>query len=166
MSAQTVYRFNSKMGAPGGISDLAPYAIDTFLNEEDHGVLKFGMGVVDGEKPGKTIAIPDDAEGTFQGVVTNNRTTEYDLEGKIYIRHAASVGVMRYGRIYARLAKDVTPKFGDPAYVVVGEDEDAGLFTTEKSGTLAIPGRFLTGADNGVAMVELFNTNVVAADED
>ncbi|MGN9096384.1 hypothetical protein [Flintibacter porci] len=42
MSAQTRYGYATPIGAPGGIVDLAPYAIDTFLNDEENGVLKFG----------------------------------------------------------------------------------------------------------------------------
>ena len=35
MSAQNKYGFSTPIGAAGGIVDLAPYAIDTFLNEEE-----------------------------------------------------------------------------------------------------------------------------------
>lgn len=58
MSAQTRYGYATPIGAPGGIVDLAPYAIDTFLNEEETGTLKFGMGVVQGSKPGTNVALP------------------------------------------------------------------------------------------------------------
>jgi len=50
MSAQTRYGYSSPIGAAGGIVDLAPYAIDAFLNEEDTGKMQFGMGVVTGSR--------------------------------------------------------------------------------------------------------------------
>lgn len=163
MSAQTRYGYATPIGAPGGIVDLAPYAIDTFLNEEETGTLKFGMGVVQGSKPGTNVALP--ATGAtadkFEGVATNNRTTEYDLEGRIYVRKGVGVGVMRYGRIYVRVAAGDEPAYGDPLLLVINGDE-AGCFTsTEDSGnTIAVNGRFLGGVDNGVAPVELMREPV------
>lgn len=158
MSAQTRYGYATPIGAPGGIVDLAPYAIDTFLNDEENGVLKFGMGVVQGSKPGVNIALP--AAGAtadkFEGIATNNRTTEYDMDGRVFVRKGVGVGVMRYGRIYVRVKEGDAPEYGDALLLIVNGD-DAGCFTsTEDSGnTIAVNGRFLGGVDNGVAPVEL-----------
>ena len=162
MSAQTRYGYATPIGAPGGIVDLAPYAIDTFLNEEETGTLKFGMGVVQGSKPGTNVALP--ATGAtadkFEGVATNNRTTEYDLEGRIYVRKGVGVGVMRYGRIYVRVAAGDEPAYGDPVYLIINGD-DAGRFTSTSSGdTIAVNARFIGGVDNGVAPVELMREPV------
>lgn len=172
MSAQTRYGYSTPIGAAGGIVDLAPYAIDSFLNEEENGILKFGTGVVQGSKPGINIALPteDAAAGVFEGVVTNNRTTEYDMDGKLAIRKGASVGVMRYGRIYGRVAADVEPEYGDPVYLLIG-GEEAGYFTNAAAAggtdegddtpaaTIAIKGRFLGGVDTNaqIAEIDLFN---------
>ena len=160
MSAQTRYGYSTPIGAPGGISDIAPYAIDTFANEENTGKLKFGLGVVYGSKPGKNIKIPaSGAKATdFAGIVTNNRTAEYDMEGKIFLRKDKAVGVMRYGRIYARVPAELTVTPGEAAYLIASGD-DAGCFTNEADGNLAIKGRFLSTADTTtlVAEVELFN---------
>lgn len=159
MSAQTNYSFFAPKGAAGGIVDLAPYAIDTFLNEEDAGKLKFGVGVVKGSVPGKTVKLPADgaAAADFEGVATNNRTTEFNCEGKLAARKNAAVGVMRYGRIYVRVAAGVTPAYGDPVYLVTSGDE-AGFFTNATGG-VAIKGRFIGPVDTNaqVAPVELFN---------
>lgn len=163
MSAQTRYGYATPIGAPGGIVDLAPYAIDTFLNDEENGVLKFGMGVVQGSKPGVNIALP--AAGAtadkFEGIATNNRTTEYDMDGRVFVRKGVGVGVMRYGRIYVRVKKGDAPEYGDALLLIVNGD-DAGCFTsTEDSGnTIAVNGRFLGGVDNGVAPVELMREPV------
>lgn len=160
MSAQTRYGYFTPKGHPGGILDLAPYAVDTFLNEAENGVMKFGMGVVRGTKPGHTINVP--AEGVtadkFEGIATNNRTTEFTMDGEVIIRKGASVGVMRYGRIYGRVAKDVTPAYGEPVYLIASGDE-AGCFTNAADGNVAVKARFLSGIDaaTNAAMIELFD---------
>lgn len=168
MSAQTLYRFGTQIGSAGGIIDLAPYAIDTFLNEEEHGVLKCGLGVVTGENPGNTVALPEKAEldeGTrFEGIVVNNRTREYDLEGKVYIRHGASVGVMRYGRIWARAAAeesiDDPITYGQQVFIVAADTNgDLGCVTNKKDSNIPVNGMFLGPVDNGIVGVELFNPN-------
>jgi len=169
MSAQNRYSFSSPIGSAGGLVDLTPHSIDTFINEEASGVMKFGIGVVRGSKPGSTIALPvaDSEAAQFEGITTNNRTTEYDMEGKLNIRKDVAIGVMRYGKIYARVAADAEPKYGDTAYLIVS-GEEVGFFTnvaSEASGedatpaTIAINGRFLGGVDTSaqIAVIELFN---------
>lgn len=158
MSAQTRYAFSAHIGNPGGLADLAPYAIDTFHNESETGTLKFGMGVVAGTTAGSDIIVPKDESTAdkFEGIATNNRTTEFDLEGNLAVRKNAAVGVLRYGRIYARVASDANPKYGEAVYLVK-TGENAGCFTSTKDSNLAVNGRFLTEADNGVAVIELFN---------
>jgi len=160
MSAQTRYGYSTPIGAAGGIVDLAPYAVDSFLNEEEDGVLKFGTGVVKGSKPGINIALPaeDSTAAEFEGITTNNRTTEYDVYGKLAIRKGASVGVMRHGRIYGRVATGVNPEYGDAVYLIVS-GEEAGCFTNESAGGVAVKARFLSGVDIDaqIAMIELFN---------
>ncbi|MBR3973007.1 MAG: hypothetical protein IKJ99_03505 [Oscillospiraceae bacterium] len=160
MSAQTHYGYNTPIGAAGGIVDLAPHAIDTFLNEAENGVLKFGVGVVQGTKPGINVNLP--ASGAtaakFEGIVVNGRTTEYDMDGKLALRNGVSVGVMRYGRIYGRIAADVKPAYGETVYMIAS-GEEAGCFTNSADGNVAIKARFLGGVDTAaqVAPIELFN---------
>lgn len=185
MSAQTRYGHNTPVGAAGGIVDLAAHVIDTFLNEEKTGIMKFGLGVVQGSKPGVNIALPteDATAAVFEGITTNNRTTEYDLEGKLSVRQGAAVGVMRYGKIYGRVAEGVEPEYGDSVYLII-EGDEAGCFTNEaptakaaaKEGESVTPGgtatptetepaviaikaRFLSGVDTNaqIAVIELFN---------
>lgn len=160
MSVQTTYGYSNPTGAPGGIVDLAPYAIDTFLNEEDTGVMKFGLGVVEGTKPGVNFALPTAAStaAEFIGIVSNNRHTELDLDGRIRILKAAPAGIMRYGRIYGRVATGVSTAYGDNVYLITSGDE-AGFFTNDEDDGIAIKGRFLGTVDSitGVAAIELFN---------
>ena len=160
MSAQTSYKYDTITAFPGQIVDLAPYAIDTFLNEENDGAMSFGIAVIKGTKAGEQIKLPaaGSGAGDIEGVTINNLTTERDLSGNVFIRKAAAIGVMRYGRVYVKVATGVSPAYGDAAYVIKGTDE-AGYFTNSSSSTIAIKGRFLSGKDavSGAAMVELFN---------
>ena len=159
MSAQLTYQHFTVKGAPGGIYDLAPYAIDTFLNEEATGTMEFGIGVVQGTTPGTYVKKPVDAStaAVFEGITTNNRTTERDLEGDLYIRNKAAIGVMRYGRIYARCEDDATPAYGDALYMVTSGTHK-GYVTDSSTSSVALKGRFLSGMDSDkVALVELFN---------
>jgi len=160
MSAQTRYGFTTPIGVAGGIYDLAPYEINTFLNEEETGVMSFGVGVVKGTAPGANVKLP--AEGAtaadFEGITVNNRTTEYGLDDKVRVRKGASMGVMRYGRIYGRVAADVEPEYGEAVYMVAS-GEEAGFFTNVASGNVAIKARFGGSVDpiHKVALIELFN---------
>lgn len=161
MSAQTRYGYSTPIGAPGGIVDLAPYAIDTFLNEAKTGVLAFGVGVVQGTTPGTNVNLPSSTStaAVFEGITVNNRTTEHDLEGNVRVRNGAAVGVMKYGRVYARVADGITPAYGDTLYLVISGDE-AGFFTNAAGDTaVAVKGRFLGTVDSTaqVAPVELYN---------
>lgn len=158
MSAQTHYGYNSPMGAAGGIVDLAPYAIDTFLNEAENGVMKFGVGVVQGSTPGTNVNLPSATTDKFEGIAVNNRTTEYDLEGNLAVRKGAALGVMRYGRVYGRVAEGVKPAYGDAVYLVATGDE-AGCFTNVADGAIAVKARFLGTVDSTaqIAQIELFN---------
>lgn len=161
MSAQTKYGYSTPMGAAGGIVDLAPYAIDSFINEEEAGAMKFGIGVVDGSKSGATIKKPADGAtaNDFAGITVNNRTTEYDIEGKLHVRKGVSVGVMRYGRVYGRVANGITPAYGEAVYLITTGNE-AGFFTNASgANTVAVKGRFMSGKDTtaNIALIELFN---------
>lgn len=169
MSAQTRYGYPMPVGVAGGIVDTAPYSIVSRLNEAATGTMKFGIGVVQGAKPGSGIAMPKAAStaAKFEGITTNNHHTEHDLEGDLHIRKSAAIGVMTYGRVYARVAEDVEPAYGDSVYLIV-EGDEAGYFTNQAASTatgstdaktIAIKGRFLGGVDSTtkVAPVELFN---------
>ena len=155
MSVQKAYNYNPTIGAAGGIVDLAPYEINTFLNEEDTGAMVFGVAVVAGTKPGVNVKLAD-ANGQFVGVTVNNRTTEYDIEGNIHIRHGKPLGVMAYGRIFARLADGIEPEFGEQAYVITSGDEQ-GYFTNASTGNKKINAKFVGKANNGVVELELIH---------
>ena len=159
MGVQNSYNFTTRLGQPGGIVDLAPYAVDSFINEAENGAVKFGMGVVRGTTPGKNIKAPETGAtaDTFEGIVTNRRTNENGMFGGVELRKGIALGIMRWGRIYGLLAEGVTPAYGDAVYLVVNGD-DAGCFTnTSGTDAVAVKGRFLGAASDGVAEIELFN---------
>ena len=169
MSVQTSYGYSTPIGAPGGIVDLAPHLIDTFINEEKTGVMKFGLGVVYGTSAASKVKLPaSGATATdFAGITVNNRHTEYDLDGNIRIPESRAIGVMRYGRIYGRVDDSAEISYGDPVYLIT-DGEKAGFFTKEKGSNVSIKGRFLSGVDTStkVAVIELFNQAQEDASED
>lgn len=156
---QTAYGFNTPIGQAGGLYDLSPVEIDAFINEAADGELAFGMGAVQGSAPGTGVALPTASTSAFEGIVVNRRTTENNDLGVPVIKNKATVGVLRYGRAWARLASGVTPSYGAVPYLVLS-GTDAGCFTTDATSNAAVKGRFLTPAFDGIAAIELFNPNV------
>lgn len=159
MSVQTIYRHAATRGIAGGIYDMHHYPVDTRYNEEPSGVLRCGVGVVQGTDPGSNVKLPaaGATAATFEGVVVNGFTNQHDLEGKVYVAGGQNVGVMRRGRIWVRVADDAEPAYGDALHMLT-DGEQAGFFATE--GGVTIPGRFIGGAEDGLAPVELDGTTV------
>lgn len=155
MSAQTNYGFATGHGVPGGIYDMYHYPVDSRFNEEANGKLLLGTGVVTGTIPGSNVARPtaESKAANFEGVVVNGFTQQHDLEGNISVMNNQTIGVMRSGRIWARLANEAEPKYGDALHLIVDGD-DAGCFAT--TGGVEVPGRFIGAASNGVAPIELY----------
>lgn len=158
MAVQTSYGFSTSRGAPGGIYDLTPRAVNSRSAEEK---ILFGIGVVQGSTPGSNIAIPtkDSTASMFEGVSVNGGTQEMDLEGKTVVKAGTSVSVMRHGRVWVRVEDDAEIAYGEDAYLIIDGDS-AGYFTNADSEAtkVAIAGRFIgaSGTD-GIAPVELFN---------
>ena len=165
MSAQTTYSFKTAAGAAGGIVDLAPNKIDTFANKEATGTMKFGFGVVRDSGNVCKLPVAGTTADKFLGIVVNNRSTEFDMEGNIYIRNKAALGVMRYGSIYARVAHGLTIAAGDKLYLIKSGD-DAGKFTNVSGASaIAVNGVFDGPADaNDIAAVTLLNAPAIDND--
>jgi hypothetical protein len=70
---------------------------------------------------------------------------------------------MRRGRIWVVLDADAEPEYGDAVHMVVMGDK-AGCFSTE--GGVTIAGRFIGSAQDGLAPVELFGTDVASSSDD
>lgn len=163
---QKSYSYTTPKGVAGGLMDLTPYQIDSRINGETApGALKFGMGVVQGATPGTNVVRPTAAATAdkFEGLVLTGFTQEMDAAGNVNIQPKQTVGVLRYGKAWARLPKDTAVAYGDKLYLITAGD-DAGLFTNAATGNLAVNGRFVGAADSvGIAPVELYNQQAVAA---
>lgn len=164
MSVQTTYGYATGKGIAGGIYDMYHYPVDSRFNEEQNGKLRFGVGVVPGTLPGSNIALPtaESSAADFEGVVVNGFDRQQDLEGKLTILNNQNVGVMRRGRIWARLATGAVPSYGAALHMIVDGDE-AGCFSNE--GGMEIPGRFIGAACNGLAPVELYGVPAAGSTE-
>lgn len=163
---QTSYNYTTPKGVAGGLYDLAPYQVESRVNGETvPGALKFGMGVVQGSTPGTNVVRPAAASTAdkFEGLLLTGFTQEMDSTGEVIIKPKQTVGVLCYGKAWARLSKDATASYGDKLYLITSGDE-AGLFTNEASGNLAVSGRFVGTADSvGIAPVELYNQQATVA---
>ena len=156
MAAQKNYTYSTPMGVPGGKVDIAFDVVKTRMNEAEDGVLKFGMAAAVGTTPGTTVTVPsaDTTAEKIEGVVICHPNTEQDMKGTVVVKKNVSVGVMSKGHIWARTATDVTPEYGETAYVVISGD-DAGSFTNVADGALDIGAKFGKYAEDGIAVIEL-----------
>lgn len=161
LSVQTTYDWAGPQGIPGGIADYSDYVGSTFLNGEETGKMMCGVGVIQGDNPGVDCKLPTGAgdAAKFEGVVINDRHYEMDMEGAAFIAKGRPMAVMRWGRIWVRLADKANVKYGDPLKMKAS-GKDAGKF--HETGEIEVNGRFLSAPDNGVAMAELFNPNFKA----
>ena len=159
MSAQTTYSQATPRGAAGALYDLSAHAVNTRINAETGLTMKFGLGVVQGSAPGSDIKIP--ATGAtaikFEGITVNGYTNEMNSEGAVFISPGAAIGVLQYGKIWARIKPTDAPAYGDKLYLII-TGENAGAFTkTSGADTIEVPGRFIGEKGTGdVAPVELF----------
>lgn len=121
-------------------------------------------GMLYGMNPKSVITYPAGAEVAFgkgiflkNGVVTNTSS-----EGAVYVGVALfhqcedgkynakdSVACMNDGNLWVVLASEVTPTDGANAYV-----DANGTFTTSSSNTTLV-GKFKSGAESGLALVDL-----------
>ncbi|MDR2359668.1 MAG: hypothetical protein LBD85_00075 [Oscillospiraceae bacterium] len=164
--AQLSYNYTTPKGVAGGLYDISPYSVDSRQNgEESANALKFGMGAVQGATPGVDIKRPasSDTEDKFEGLVLTSFVSEMDMLGEIKLYPSQTVGVLRYGKAWARIASDLTTSYGEPLYLIKS-GADAGLFTNSESGNLAVNGRFIGTADSSdIAPVELYNSPAIGS---
>lgn len=162
MGAQTKYGYATGRGIAGGIYDMYHYPVDSRFNEEENGVMHFGVGVVRGSIPGSNIVLPKEAStaADFEGVIVNGFDRQQDLEGKLYILKNQNVGVMRRGKIWAQVKDGDEPVYGAELHLIV-EGEEAGKFSTNTG--VKIAGRFIGDVSDGIAPIELYGTDGVTA---
>lgn len=160
MAAQTNYNYSTPKGVPGGKYDIAFDEVVSRNNENDDGVMKYGMAVAQGSSAGKTVKVP--VEGTtaaqIEGVAIALPNTEQDMEGNVVVKKNRTLSVMKSGNIWGRLADNTAPAAGANAYVNV-KGEHAGEFTaTAADGTTVdIGAKFGNASDltTGIAVIVL-----------
>ena len=156
--AQLTYGYTTSKGTAGSLLDTGYHNVASRANgEATADTLKFGMGVTQGSTPGVNVQVPvsGDTADKFEGITVSG-VTEMDMEGNVKITPYATVGVMTWGKIWARVETGLTIAYGDPVYLI-NSGTNAGMFTNV-SGGIAIKGRFISAADNAnIAPIELFN---------
>jgi hypothetical protein len=163
MSGQTSYNYTMPKGIAGSLFDISPKAIDSRINgETDVGVMMYGMGAMQGDNPGINVIVPTAAMTAeeFEGVIMTGFTNEMDMSGKLNLRPLETVGVLRWGRAWVRVADGVTPAYGDDLYILTAAGPERGYFTNDAGGSanLSVYGRFIGTLGTGnVAPVEIYN---------
>lgn len=156
MAAQLDYGYSTPKGVPGGKYDIAFDEVVTRSNENEDGVMKYGLAVATGTKAGSTVKVPT-AETTkeqIEGIAIALPNTEQDMAGNVIVKKNRPLSIMKKGNIWGRLATGITPSYGEKAYVAVSGD-DAGTFTTASEGNLDIGAVFGNAYDNGIAVITL-----------
>ena len=156
MAAQLNYGYSTPKGVAGGKLDIAYDEVVTRKNEEEDGVLKYGMAAMIGTTKGTGVKVPVSGATAQQieGIVLRAANTEQDMKGKVVVRKNASVGILRKGHVWGRIASDATATYGSTAYVVTDGD-DAGTFTDKAEGNVDIGAKFGNAADDGIAVIEI-----------
>ncbi len=132
MAAQLDYGYSTPKGVAGGKFDIAYDEVVTRKNEEEDGVLKYGMVAMVGTSKGTDVKVPTTGatKATIEGIVLRAANTEQDMKGKVVVRKNASVGILRKGHVWGRISQECAPEYMKTAYVVV-DGEDVGCFTDQ-----------------------------------
>ena len=156
MAAHLDYGYSTPKGVAGGKVDIAYDEVITRKNEEADGVLKYGMAAMVGTSKGTGVKVPTTGATAEQieGIVLHAANTEQDMKGKVVVPNNASVGILRKGHVWGRIASDATPTYKAKAYVVVDGD-DAGTFTDKAEGNVDIGAKFGNASDDGIAVIEI-----------
>jgi hypothetical protein len=156
MAAQTNYSYSTPKGVPGGKYDIAFDEVVTRKNENEDGVMKYGMAVAIGSDKGKSVKVPVDGTTAEQieGIAIALPNTEQDAEGNVIVKKNRSLSIMKKGNIWGRLATGATATYGTKAYVVISGD-DAGTFTDTEGSNLDIGATFGNASDDGIAVIVL-----------
>ena len=160
MAAQLNYNYGTPKGVPGGKFDIAFDEVVTRKNENEDGVMKYGLAVAVGTDVGNGIKVP--VTGTtaaqIEGITIALPNTEQDMAGKVVVKKNASLSVMKKGNIWGRLATGASPTY------VIPEGDEAGTFTHAadngksdggKVEYLDIGATFGNASDDGIAVIVL-----------
>ena len=153
MAAQLDYGFEMQKGTPGGLYDLSVHTVVSRTVESADGEVLNGTAVAVGTEAGVGIIKPASNTAAFEGIVVRGGVNaENDKEGVATIVKGATVSILTYGKIWARLVENDAPAYNDKAYAVLSGD-NAGLITKTSGDTTVEIGVFIGSADNGLAPV-------------
>ncbi|MCL1988124.1 MAG: hypothetical protein FWG64_09180 [Firmicutes bacterium] len=159
---QLNYSYQKQIGIAGGLYDVSPHSVNsrTFVPLDDSPVpLKFGMGVVvDSESPGRKVTLPTEnsTAADFEGLILTGHISEQNMQGEIAIKPSETVGVLRFGKAYARIEPNIEPKYGDKVYLITSGDF-VGYFTNVAANAIPIKAQFLGNSSSNIAPIEIFN---------
>ena len=160
MNMRLDYSYQTRLGIPGTLFDISPHAIDSRQNSETVlGAMTFGIGVMQGDSPGVNVRKPTTGDTllVFEGLAMGSQTFDMNMQGELKVRPHQTVGVMRWGRAWARVASGLTIRYGDPVFLII-EGADAGKFTNIEGTNLAINAMFIGGlGTSDVAPIEIYN---------
>ncbi len=131
MAAQLDYNYSTPKGTPGEKFDISFDEVVTRKNQEEDGILKYGMAAQVGDLAGTAVKVPVSGatRAMIEGIVLRAANTEQDRKGHVVVRKNATVGILKKGNVWGRLASDAVPAYGGTAYVVV-DGSEAGTFTS------------------------------------
>jgi hypothetical protein len=162
MAGQLSYSYQTPKGVAGSLLELSPYAVDSRLNGEvDETVMLFGMGAMRGDNPGVNVLVPEAGMtiDLFDGMILTGFTQQMDMAGRVRVFPNQTVGILKWGRGWARVEPDIDIEYGDALYLII-DGVNRGLFTNDDGGgdNLAIKGQFVgTHGTGDIAPIELYN---------
>lgn len=153
-----------KAGMPGLLVDRANYGAVTRSNGVETGKLLFGLGVVQGEEPGKNVVLPkaDSTAAQFEGVVMYSANVEMDREGKVYLEQGQIIDICQHGKLWVQVTDDAEPAYGVPVYLIA-DGTDAGKFASsapageDGAAAIAVKAKFLGEAEDGLAPAKFYD---------
>ena len=157
MMMQNNYGWLSQAGVPGGLVDSSPKSVISRANGGS-APIRPGYGVVRGEDPGATVALPTAAStaSVFEGVVAAG-IAEHDAKGGVYNNPTKVLGLLEWGKIWVRVVDGLSINYGDPLFLV-NTGSGAGKFTNVSTGALRLNGMFIGAVDSAdIAPVRLYN---------
>ena len=92
MAAQLNYNYGTPKGVPGGKFDIAFDEVVTRKNENEDGVMKYGLAVAIGADAGNGIKVPVTGTTASQidGITIALPNTEQDMAGKVVVKKNAA----------------------------------------------------------------------------
>ena len=160
MNLRLNYSYQTRLGIPGTLFDISPHAIDSRQNAETTlGAMMFGIGVMQGDNPGVNVRKPTagDTLLVFEGLSMSSQTFDMNMEGELKVRPQQTIGVMRWGRAWARVDSGLTIQYGEPVFLITS-GASAGLFTNIEGTNMAINAVFIGGlGTSDAAPIELYN---------